>query len=326
MDKRFTTEGTGENPHLSWSGAPSSTKGYALIMDDLSTQSANTTALVHWNLFIDNPDITEIATDVSGTTNLASDFTEGTNYEGNQQYAGPNPPSGEKHEYQFCIYAVDKIPDDIDINTSLNNQQFSTKYASIITAKACFKAYYGTGTSTSTSSNSTGFKTTTPMRYLVENYRNLTDDKIKNYFIKFNKEDLSTISIFEAWGSYLHYRVCQVDQSLTFTGLTQGLQNCTQTAAGWLNTAYITTNGVITNDTFSYAYSQASDILIAMKCDSGEIDAATCQTYYSINSQNNNTINSINDSRIRSYAEVTQQLYQCSYEGQIMSDGSVCIR
>ncbi len=326
MDKRFTTEGTGENPHLSWSGAPDNTKGYALIMDDLSTQSANSTALVHWNVFTDNPSLTEIATDVSGTANLNKDFTEGTNYEGNQQYAAPNPPSGEKHEYQFCVYAVDKIPNDIDENTSLNNQQFATKYASSIAAKACFKAYYGNGTSTSTSSNSTGFKTTTPMRYLVENYRNLDDNQIKNYFIKFNKDDLSTISIFEAWGLYLHYRACQIDQSLIFSGVGKGTQNCAQTAASWLNTAYTITNGVITNDTFNYAYSQASDILIAMKCDSGEIDAATCQLYYSITSQYNSTTNSINDSRIRSYAEVTQQLYQCSYEGQIMSDGSVCIR
>ena len=61
-----------------------------------------------------------------------------------------------------------------------------------------------------------------------------------------------------------------------------------------------------------------------MKCDSGEIDKKSCQTYFNGQAQSQSNINSLNDSRIRSYAEVTQQLYGCTYEGQVMEDGSVC--
>ena len=52
------------------------------------------------------------------------------------------------------------------------------------------------------------FRTTTPMRYLLENHRGLNDEQIRNYFVAFNNDDLSTIRIYESWGSYLHYRAC----------------------------------------------------------------------------------------------------------------------
>jgi len=186
------------------------------------------------------------------------------------------------------------------------------------------------------------FKTITPERYLLENYKKLKDEDILKYLKALNENDKLTLQAYEAWGSYLLYRACKVDGSITLE-TTQGVENCQQNYSGWLNTAYTYTIGtsanyfdfndwyqnaprpLLTDKVFSYAYEEANQQLIAIKCDMGEIDKQTCATYFNSQAQFQNNINSLNDSRVRSYEEMTQELYECTYEGQILEDGSVCV-
>ena len=190
------------------------------------------------------------------------------------------------------------------------------------------------------------FKTVTPLRYVIENHKKLTDKDIAKYIKSLNDSDKSTLKIFDAFGSYLQYRACRVDNTILMEGITKGVQNCQQNLSSWLNTLYVksqyfpnytfeqwyyTTHPDISklsqreqDELFSYAYSSIESFLIGMKCDSGEIDKKSCQTYFNGQAQYQDNINSLHDSRIRSYAEVTKELYGCTYEGQVMEDGSVC--
>ncbi len=200
---------------------------------------------------------------------------------------------------------------------------------------------------TTTSSNKK-FKTVTALRYIIENHKKLTDKDIAKYLKSLNDTDKSTLKTFDAFGSYLQYRACRVDNTILMDGVTTGVQNCQQNLYRWLNSLYAespyfpnytfeqwyyTTQPDINklsqseqDKLFSYAYSSIQSFLIGMKCDSDEIDKKSCQTYFHGQAQYQDNIKSLNDSRVHSYGEVTQQLYRCTYEGQIMEDGSICTR
>jgi len=137
----LTPNGSNESPHLSWKNTKGNdVRGYAVVMDDITTNPET----VHWNLFTDDPTLTELETDVSDTANLPNNVLEGTNYEGNTGYAGPFPPQGETHTYKICVYLLGNIPDDTNINqnSSYTNAQFSTLFNGDILDSSCFEAKY----------------------------------------------------------------------------------------------------------------------------------------------------------------------------------------
>lgn len=138
IEQDLTGNGSGESPHLTWSAIPANTDGYAVIVDDTSANN-----YVHWNFFVDDPNVTEIQRDASGTANLPGVVVEGTNSAGDKQYDPPFPPEGEKHTYRFCVYGLSTTTNTgIDTDQSYSNDNFKTEFAAIITGSACFNAYY----------------------------------------------------------------------------------------------------------------------------------------------------------------------------------------
>jgi Raf kinase inhibitor-like YbhB/YbcL family protein len=98
IPSKYTCEGSDISPPLSWSGAPSGTKSFALIADD---PDAPMGTWVHW-----------VTWDIPAT---ATAFPEGGVASGTKQgmtdfkrpgYGGPCPPSGT-HRYFFKLYALD---------------------------------------------------------------------------------------------------------------------------------------------------------------------------------------------------------------------------
>jgi len=350
MDKNLSGYGTGESPQLSWSGTPTGTKGYAFIMDDLSTKLTNGTAFIHWNFFTDNISIKEIARDSSDTANISQDIIEGTNDEGKTGYSPPYPPKGTKHQYHFCIYAVNSVPTDIDAGSSFTNEAFKKKYSSIIIGNSCFDAYYTTNpTSNNNTPSNKKFRTTTPLRYMLDNYKQLDDKAIAKYLKSLNDKDKSTLSIFDSWGAYLQYHACKVDNTIILNRVTQGNVTCDKNKYNWLSTLYFvldadryysseeqwiySTNPNIEalsqaekDKLFSKAYSDADGLLTGIKCDTGEIDKGTCQIYFQGQQQYLNGTQQINDTRIRGIEEFTNTNYVCTYDGQILADTSVCVQ
>ena len=98
IPEKYTCNGQDFSPELNWSGAPSKTKCFALIMED---PDAPGKVFTHWILFNISPTTTNIHEEITPIV-----MKTGTNDYGETGYGGPNPPSGE-HRYFFRLYALD---------------------------------------------------------------------------------------------------------------------------------------------------------------------------------------------------------------------------
>lgn len=96
MPRKFSCDGTGVSPPLSWSGAPDGTRSFALIVED-----PDAGGFVHWAVASIPGDTQRLDEGASGADELA----EGRNSFGKVGWGGPCPPSGE-HRYLFTLYAL----------------------------------------------------------------------------------------------------------------------------------------------------------------------------------------------------------------------------
>ena len=94
IPKRYTPHGEDFNPQLSWTGAPSGTKSFALINDD---PDAPVGLWTHWL-------VKNIPATTSSIKENSVPGVEVTNSWGIKKYKGPKPPSGI-HRYYFKLYA-----------------------------------------------------------------------------------------------------------------------------------------------------------------------------------------------------------------------------
>jgi Raf kinase inhibitor-like YbhB/YbcL family protein len=88
------------SPPLAWSGAPTGTRSFALVLDDPDALPQPNTTFVHWIIF----NIPATATGLStGTTGSVVGVNDG----GGEGYLGPCPPAGTGvHHYHFHLYAL----------------------------------------------------------------------------------------------------------------------------------------------------------------------------------------------------------------------------
>jgi Raf kinase inhibitor-like YbhB/YbcL family protein len=100
-----TCNGTNDSPPLSWN-ALAAAKSYAVVFTDLSN------GLVHWVLW-DVPAATTMLpaalpkTSTLGSLGGAKQLSYMSSVTG---YAGPCPPAGAPHTYQFEVFALDEAP------------------------------------------------------------------------------------------------------------------------------------------------------------------------------------------------------------------------
>ena len=93
---------TGEDlaPELRWSGAPSGTQAFAVVVHDPDAPLVD--GFTHWVAY-------GIAGDATGLPEGGGDARAGTNSFGEQRYNGPAPPAGHgTHHYYFWVYALDE--------------------------------------------------------------------------------------------------------------------------------------------------------------------------------------------------------------------------
>jgi Raf kinase inhibitor-like YbhB/YbcL family protein len=91
--------GTSVSPELRWSGTPSGTKSFALVMYDPDAPGAGA---YQWVVY-DIPSSTHSV--AAGATPAGA--TVGTNVNGTTGFAGPCPPAYNKHHYATFLYALD---------------------------------------------------------------------------------------------------------------------------------------------------------------------------------------------------------------------------
>ena len=103
IPKKHTGEGEDVSPALSWSNAPSDTKGFAVICHDPDAPLVTpmgTYGFVHWVLY-------NIPGDVAALAEGSAEFTQGKNDFGKTGYNGPMPPNGHGlHQYYFWVLSL----------------------------------------------------------------------------------------------------------------------------------------------------------------------------------------------------------------------------
>jgi Raf kinase inhibitor-like YbhB/YbcL family protein len=102
---RFTCSGDDRSPALTWTGTPSSTESFALIVKDPDAPSGN---FVHWVILDIPPSITSFSEGVPPNPKTAFGAIQGQNSRGDVGYTGPCPPPGKDHHYHFRLYALDR--------------------------------------------------------------------------------------------------------------------------------------------------------------------------------------------------------------------------
>lgn len=94
---RFTCDGNGEVPPLTWEGVPGGAAALALVVDDPDAPRGTFT---HWVVLDMPPDATGVDAGV-----LPHGATQAKNSGGRTSYYPPCPPRGV-HHYRFTVYAL----------------------------------------------------------------------------------------------------------------------------------------------------------------------------------------------------------------------------
>jgi Raf kinase inhibitor-like YbhB/YbcL family protein len=106
-----TSNGEDVAPPLEWSGVPSGTKAFAVVMHDPDAPLVD--GFTHWVAY-------GISADATGLPEGGGDAKEGANSMDKPGYVGPAPPSGHgTHHYYFWVYALD---DDLDLEPGLDRR------------------------------------------------------------------------------------------------------------------------------------------------------------------------------------------------------------
>jgi Raf kinase inhibitor-like YbhB/YbcL family protein len=98
--------GPNVSPELRWSGAPATTKSYALICDDYEARGAD--GFIHWVAYNIPATTSEVPENAGAAEpDLASGGRHAYNDFLRRRYDGPCPPEGPPHKYRFTVYALD---------------------------------------------------------------------------------------------------------------------------------------------------------------------------------------------------------------------------
>ena len=106
---RHTCDGEDASPPLAWSGAPSGTRSFALIVDDPDAPdpAAPKRVWVHWVVYNIPGDATSLPPGASGQ-GMPRGAVEGKHDGGGTGWSGPCPPIG-RHRYFHKLYALDTV-------------------------------------------------------------------------------------------------------------------------------------------------------------------------------------------------------------------------
>jgi Raf kinase inhibitor-like YbhB/YbcL family protein len=136
---------TGKNisPSLTWSGAPTGTKSFALILHDPDAQTG-VGGFTHWIVYNIPATTTKLekGAGVENSKTLPGGTIQTATSFGSASYGGPCPPTGEKpHRYVFTLYALGTDKLELPIGASQAFVGFNINGNAI--AKTSFTAFYG---------------------------------------------------------------------------------------------------------------------------------------------------------------------------------------
>jgi Raf kinase inhibitor-like YbhB/YbcL family protein len=94
------------SPALAWSGAPSGTKSFVLMVHDPDAPTRG--GFWHWIVYNIPADVTSLSADAGDPNKklMPPGAIQGRSDFGAAGYGGPCPPPGEPHHYHFRLYAL----------------------------------------------------------------------------------------------------------------------------------------------------------------------------------------------------------------------------
>jgi Raf kinase inhibitor-like YbhB/YbcL family protein len=101
---KFSCNGAGISPQLSWSEPPSGTVSFALIATD---PDAPGRTFVHWVIYDLPAGMRTLPEGMPALSQIADGLRQGRNDFGEIGYGGPCPPGHSAHHYHFTLYALD---------------------------------------------------------------------------------------------------------------------------------------------------------------------------------------------------------------------------
>lgn len=104
IPNEYTCTGADKSPPLSWTGAPASTRSFALIVDD---PDAPMGTFVHWVIYNMDPSTTDLPEGSPRLDPTTKGAKQGVNGLDRIGYKGPCPPPGAPHHYHFRLFALD---------------------------------------------------------------------------------------------------------------------------------------------------------------------------------------------------------------------------
>lgn len=136
IPQRYTCDGPGVSPALSWTTPPEGTRSLALVADDPDAPGPQ--PFVHWLLFNLPPDQSNLPEDLDPGAQLATDGGPqpvfGTNGFGDAAYGTPCPPTGDDpHGYSFRLYALDAT---LDLGEGVSKEQLTEAMDGHVLAEA----------------------------------------------------------------------------------------------------------------------------------------------------------------------------------------------
>ena len=134
---------TGQNisPELSWHGAPSAARSFAVTIYDPDAPTGS--GWWHWVVYNIPAKTMKLAAGAGAahSTSLPAGAKQGNTDFGTPGYGGPCPPKGDApHHYIFTVYALDAASLDIPAGATAANVGFNLHAHTI--AKATFTALY----------------------------------------------------------------------------------------------------------------------------------------------------------------------------------------
>ncbi|MGJ0506815.1 MAG: YbhB/YbcL family Raf kinase inhibitor-like protein [Methylocystis sp.] len=103
IPRRFTCDGEDLSPPLTWTGAPTETRSFVLLVDDLDAPGG---VFHHWACY-DIPPHHAGLNEGAGRTGRFEDFRHAVNDFGELGYNGPCPPHGAGlRRYRFSLLAL----------------------------------------------------------------------------------------------------------------------------------------------------------------------------------------------------------------------------
>ncbi len=110
IPKQHSADGENTSPAFAWSGAPASTKSFALICDDPDVPMPQ--PFVHWVLYNIPATAKGVPANIpidpaAAMPAVIAGAIQGPSGFRRPIYRGPAPPPGKPHHYHFTVYALD---------------------------------------------------------------------------------------------------------------------------------------------------------------------------------------------------------------------------